>query len=190
MRPRALQAALLLLTSVTLTACGGFGTVSGTGDKGFIAGDGVVQVLPKEDRERPGELSGDTLDGDELALSDFAGKIVVVNVWGSWCGPCRAEAPALADAAADLAEDDVRFLGVNLRESSVENARAFAREFSIPYPSIVNDGDTLLAFAGTLPVQSVPTTVVVDEEGLVAARVLGEVSRSTLVGIVDEVRDR
>ena len=133
-------------------------------------------------------MSGQTIDGEDLSLDDYAGQVVVVNVWGSWCAPCRAEAPMLADAARDLAKQDVAFLGIDSRDPSESAARAFVRRFDIPYPSIYDQqGRTLLAFRGTLTPNSIPSTVVIDREGRVAASVLGEISRTTLYDLVEEV---
>jgi len=148
----------------------------------------VITTLPASQREQPGEVSGEGIDGRPLSLSDFAGQVVVVNVWGSWCAPCRAEAPGLVAAAEQLADDDVAFLGINSRDLNQAAARAFVRRFHVPYPSIYDQGgQTLLAFRGTLSANSIPSTVVIDARGRVAARVLGEVSTSTLVGLVEDV---
>jgi thiol-disulfide isomerase/thioredoxin len=176
-----------LLGSAVLAGCSD--TPSGSGDAGFISGRGVITKLAVADREKPGEVSGETIDGDPVSLSDYAGQTVVVNVWGSWCAPCRAEAPDLVDAAAVLASEDVAFLGINSRDLNEAAARAFVRRFDVPYPSIYDQGgQTLLAFRGTLTANSIPSTVVIDAEGRVAARVLGEVSKSTLVGLVEDVQ--
>jgi thiol-disulfide isomerase/thioredoxin len=126
-----------------------------------------------------------------VSLSEYAGKVVVVNVWGSWCAPCRAEAPMLADAARDLAARDVVFLGIDSRDPSRAAAQAFVRRFDVPYPSIYDQrGRTLLSFRGTLTPNSVPSTVIIDTRGRVAASVLGEISRTTLYDLVDEVSTR
>jgi thiol-disulfide isomerase/thioredoxin len=176
-----------LLGSAVLAGCSD--TPSGSGDAGFISGRGVITKLAVADREKPGEVSGETIDGDPVSLSDYAGQTVVLNVWGSWCAPCRAEAPDLVDAAAELASEDVAFLGINSRDLNEAAARAFVRRFDVPYPSIYDQGgQTLLAFRGTLTANSIPSTVVIDAEGRVAARVLGEVSKSTLVGLVEDVQ--
>ena len=176
-----------LLGSAVLAGC--TDTPSGSGDEGFISGRGVITTLSVDEREQPGEVSGTTIEGDPIALSDFEGQTVVVNVWGSWCAPCRAEAPDLVAAAEELAGDDVAFLGINSRDLNQSAARAFVRRFDVPYPSIYDQGGrTLLAFRGTLTANSIPSTVVIDDQGRVAARVLGEVSRSTLVGLVEDVQ--
>jgi thiol-disulfide isomerase/thioredoxin len=176
-----------LLCSVVLTSC--TDTPSGSGEAGFISGKGVITTLPVEEREAPGHVVGETIDGEPISLADYAGKTVVVNVWGSWCGPCRAEAPDLVAAAEELEDDGVAFLGINSRDLNQAAARAFVRRFDVPYPSIYDQGgQTLLAFRGTLTANSIPSTVIIDERGRVAARVLGEVSRSTLVGLVEDVQ--
>ena len=175
-----------LLSSSVLTACAN--AVGSSGDTGYISGKGVITTLAVGDREKPGEVAGETLDGERISLADYAGKIVVVNVWGSWCAPCRAEAPDLAAAAEEFADQNVAFLGIDSRDPSEAAARAFQRRFEVPYPSIYDQGGkTLLAFRGTLTPNSIPSTVIIDEEGRVAASVLGEVSKSTLLGLVEDV---
>jgi thiol-disulfide isomerase/thioredoxin len=182
-------AALLLLAAVTGGGLAGCSSdVGSSGDQGYVAGNGIITSLDVADRKAPGPVSGTTLEGNRISLSDYAGKVVVVNVWGSWCAPCRAEAPMLADAARDLASRDVVFLGIDSRDPSTAAARAFVRRFDVPYPSIYDQrGRTLLSFRGTLTPNSVPSTVVVDRQGRVAASVLGEITRTTLYDLVDEV---
>ena len=178
--------AAVLLASTGLTACSD--DVGSSGDAGFVSGKGVITRLAVDDRKEPGEVAGETLEGEPISLEDFAGKTVVVNVWGSWCAPCRAEAPDLVAASEELAADDVEFLGINSRDLDRAAAQAFQRRFEVPYPSIYDQqGKTLLAFRGTLSPNAIPSTVVIDAEGRVAASVIGEVSRSTLVGLVEDV---
>lgn len=177
----------VLLVSAVTSGCDS----TETGDKGYIDGTGVITRLEVAERTKPGEVSGETLEGKELALSDYAGKVVVLNVWGSWCPPCRKEADTLADAARELAKDDVVFVGVNTRDASQDQGLAFQRRYDVPYDSLYDpSGRTLLAFRGTLTPTSIPSTVVLDQQGRVAARILGEVSsRRTLVGLVRDVQD-
>ncbi len=122
-------------------------------------------------------------------MKQYAGKVVVLNVWGSWCAPCRKEAPTLAAAARDLAKDNVVFIGVNTKDASVDNALAFQRSYRVPYPSFYDpSGRTLLAFHRTLPPSAIPSTVVIDKQGRVAASILGEVPTArTLVDLVQDV---
>jgi thiol-disulfide isomerase/thioredoxin len=175
-----------LLALAALAGCGD--DVGSSGEQGFVSGNGAITALPVSDRAAPGKVSGRTIDGEPLSLADFDGRVVVVNVWGSWCAPCRAEAPMLADAARDLADQDVAFLGIDSRDPSESAARAFVRRFDIPYPSIYDQqGSTLLAFRGTLSPNAIPSTVIIDREGRVAASVLGEITRTTLYDLVEEV---
>ncbi|GGO73353.1 TlpA family protein disulfide reductase [Nocardioides deserti] len=182
-------AAVAVFAGLVLAGCT---QTEGTGEKGFISGDGIVTVLPVAEREPVPDLAGRTLDGQALALAEYgAGKTVVINVWGSWCGPCRAEADDLVEADAELpdnGENAVAFLGINVRDPSIAAAEAFVREFGIAYPSIVDEGEVLLAFSDTLPANAIPSTVVIDDQGRVAASIIGETTKATLVGVVDEVQ--
>lgn len=160
-----------------------------SGEQGFVSGDGTVTVVDRDDRSEPnGEVAGETVEGEPVSLDDHQGKVVVMPVWGSWCGPCRAEAPMLAEAARDLEDDGVVFLGINSRDENTAKVLAFQDRFDIPYDSIYDPaGETLLAFHGILPPQTIPSFVFVDTDGKVAARVLGEIDRSTLYGVVEDV---
>lgn len=183
----ALPVVTALLAVTGLTACSN--DVGSAGETGYVAGKGVITKLADDQREPPGEVSGRTIDGDPISLSDFEGQVVVVNVWGSWCPPCRAETPDLVAASEQLSDENVAFLGINSRDLNQAAARAFVRRFDVPYPSIYDQqGRTLLAFRGTLTPNSIPSTVIIDERGRVAASVLGEVSKSTLVGLVEDVQ--
>jgi thiol-disulfide isomerase/thioredoxin len=180
---------LLLMLAIPMLLATGCSNGAGTGDKGFVSGDGDVTVLPVSDRKKPGLVSGETLDGDDLSLASFAGKVVVVNVWGSWCPPCRAEAGDLGAAARELAPLGVQFVGLDTRDSSKHNGLSFERRYDVPYPSIYDpDGRNLLAFRGTLLPNRIPSTVVIDRDGRVAASILGSIpSKTTLVDLVRDV---
>jgi thiol-disulfide isomerase/thioredoxin len=180
--------ALVALLTGVLSGCSG-GSVGSSGDQGYVAGKGIITSVKAADRKQPGEVSGTTLDGARASLGDYRGKTVVVNVWGSWCPPCRAEAPMLAAAARDLAGKDVVFLGINSRNPEQAGPRAFERRFKIPYDSIYDPGGrTLLAFHGTLPANAIPSTVVVDPQGRVAASVVGTITRTTLYDLVQDAQ--
>lgn len=173
------------LSVCLITACT---TNSGGNDGvGFQGGDGAVTILAEDQRPTAPELAGETLEGEPISTADFAGKLIIINVWGSWCAPCRSEAPELVKADEELG-DDVAFLGLNTRDLDVAPALAFERSFGLTYPSIFDPkGELLLGFA-QLPPKAIPSTVVIDTDGRVAARVLGEVSASTLIGIVEDVK--
>jgi thiol-disulfide isomerase/thioredoxin len=187
----ALAAAVILGLTTGCTGDAGTPQLRDTADRGFIAGDGSVVVLPASERDPPVELSGPTLAGEPLDSGDLEGRAVVVNVWGSWCAPCRAEAADLV-AAHDrlLAEhaDRVAFVGINTRDASTVNAERFEDSFEIPYPSWWDpDGLLLLELRGDIPPNAIPSTLVLDRTGAVAARVLGPVEEGTLVGLVEDV---
>lgn len=172
------------LAVALLSAC----TTQGGGDDvGFKGGDGAVAILAPQDRPTAPVLAGETLDGEPISSADFSGQILVINVWGSWCAPCRSEAPHLVEAHEELGPD-VAFLGVNTRDLDVGPALAFERSFGITYPSIFDPKGELLLGFGQLPPAAIPSTLVIDADGKVAARVLGEVGASTLIGIVEDVR--
>lgn len=190
---RAALAVGALLAVVGAASCEGDSAgASGQGDAqiGYVSGSGTITQMPEAEREPAPELSGTTLEGEEMSLDDFAGQPVVINVWGSWCPPCRKEAPELAEAARELAKRDVAFLGISSRDSDEQTALAFQRRFDLPYPSLFDPtGELLLGFRQTLPPNAIPSTLVIDEEGRVAARVIGETTRATLVGLVEDVVD-
>ena len=190
--PRRLRRTALLLVGLLagglLAGCSSSGP-TGSDGAGYVAGQGAITSLPVSQRQRPGRVSGETLDGKHIALSDYRGKVVVVNVWGSWCAPCRAEAPTLVAAANHLSGKGVVFLGINSRDLNKAAAQAFARTFHVPYQSIYDqDGSTLLAFRGTLTPNAIPSTVIIDPQGRVSGSVLGEVSKTTLYDLVQDAR--
>lgn len=181
--------ALLLAAAVVLAGCGSDGRVEPAAEAGFVQGGGVVTVVETDQREPAPEFSGPTLDGGEFDLADQVGNVVVLNVWGSWCAPCRAEAPALAAVAEDTAADGVVFVGVNTRDTETA-AKAFEDEFEVPYTSVVDsDGRRLLAFRDTLPPAAIPSTLVVDRSGDMAARVIGPISETSLRDLVTEIAE-
>ncbi|WP_248580178.1 TlpA disulfide reductase family protein [Nocardioides sp. InS609-2] len=176
---------LLLGGLLVLTGCN---SMSGTGDKGYVTGDGRVEQVDPTDRDDPINLRGEDLDGNPVDLADQRGQVVVINVWGSWCPPCRAEMPDLV-AAANESGNAASYLGINIRDASADQSKAFVRNFEVPFPSIYSpDGKALLAFYGTLTPRSIPSTVVLDRKGRVAASIIGSIpSTQTLTDLVDEV---
>lgn len=176
---RVLLAAVL---TVTLGACS---SASGEAGSGFVSGDGSLAVVAPEERMPAPDVSGTTLTGEALRLSDYRGKVVVLNVWASWCAPCRAEAPALNALSEEFLDDGVHFIGLNTRDSQAA-AEAFVASKGVPYPSLVDsDGRIQVQFVDSLPPQAIPSTVIIDREGRVAARALGKVSESDLRGLIE-----
>ena len=175
----------LLAASLLLVGCG-----SGAGDEAgtaFVAGDGSIVLIAPEERDAAPDLVGKTLDGEDFRLRDHLGEVVVLNVWASWCAPCRAEAPVLESAWREVRDEGVLFVGLDTRDT-VAAAQAFVDAYDITYPNVVDaDGRLQLLFSDTLPPQAIPSTLVVDREGRVAGRIIGRVTEATLRGLIDEV---
>lgn len=190
-RPRRLRT-LSLLATVVLTVVMGCSSATGPGSvtvagQGFVSGDGTVAQLPPSRRATPVELAGTTLDGKRLSLSALRGNVVVLNVWASWCAPCIAEAPALEAVHEMTAGKGVSFVGLNFRDDPA-SAKAHERRFGVTYPSIEDtDGRGVLALRGVLPPKAVPTTLVIDRQGRVAARSLAKIDRVVLTDLVNDV---
>ncbi|MCC9311594.1 TlpA family protein disulfide reductase [Kitasatospora sp. RB6PN24] len=175
--PRLRMAAVLTAAAAALTLAGCSSTGSGgSGDAqaGFVTGSGGIDTVPVAARKPAPAISGNDLTGKPTALSDFQGKVVVVNIWGSWCSPCRAEAKGLEQVYEKDKGQGVQFLGINTRDTDVTNAKQFEDVNGISYPSIYDpDGTQILKFPkGSLNPQSIPTTVVIDRQGRLAARAM------------------
>lgn len=151
-------------------------------NKGYIAGDGSVTEIPPAERGDAVMYSGTTEFGEQVSSDDYAGEVVVVNFWYASCAPCRAEAPDLQALNEEFDGQGARFLGVNVRDQA-PNAIAFSEKYGITYPSVIDvtDGNMQLAFSGSIPPNAVPTTLVLDQSGRVAARILGQVSEPSIL---------
>jgi thiol-disulfide isomerase/thioredoxin len=168
----------ILVLALTLTSCGNSTQVA---SKSYVAGNGTVTFIEPKDRKMGPTFSGTTLDGENFELPH--GGIVVVNVWASWCAPCRAEAPTLAALANKY--KGVVFVGVLTRDSEVA-ARAFQNRFNLPYPTLVDDS-VLLGFRDTLSANAIPSTILMDPKGRVAARISGEITVASLSDLIEKL---
>ncbi|MER7672062.1 TlpA disulfide reductase family protein [Kitasatospora sp. NPDC096128] len=191
-RPRvAAAAATVAAAALVLTGCSSSGSSSSSeGQVGFVTVKGTN--LSKADTGKRGDapdISGETLEGNQVKLSDYRGKVVVLNVWGSWCGPCRAEAKNLQAVADEYKDKGVQFLGINTRDTDKTNAVRFEQEQGVSFPSIFDPAGTqLLKFPkGSLNPQSIPTTLIVDRDGRLAARAVGGTTQEALESIVQPV---
>jgi thiol-disulfide isomerase/thioredoxin len=172
-----------------LAGCAGTGSAK-TGPDGsdnrFISGDGNVTKYEPGHRKDLREVTGQTLDGTAFRLDSLKGKVAVVNFWASWCAPCRGEAPSLEHVYTENKAKGVEFLGVNFKDSK-DNAKAFERKFKVTYPSLFDgDGQVTLAFR-EVPPSAIPSTLVLDRQGKVAARIIGATTYSTLTPLVAKV---
>ncbi|WP_128432780.1 TlpA family protein disulfide reductase [Streptomyces cyaneus] len=187
------RAVLLTATAVaaalTLSACSSGGTSGGGGDTNFVTGNNGIDTVAKANRSAAPVLSGETIDGKQLTTADYKGKVLVINVWGSWCPPCRAEAKNFQTVYEDLKDQGVEFVGINTRDTSTTPAKAFEKEFGVTYPSLYDPtGKQMLRFKkGTLNPQLIPSTLVFDRQGRIAVRALQPLGEDTLRSIIKPV---
>ncbi|ROQ60817.1 thiol-disulfide isomerase/thioredoxin [Rathayibacter sp. PhB152] len=150
-------------------------------NNGFISGDGTITEVPVDQRGEAIEFTGTDENGETIDSADLAGRVVVVNFWYASCAPCRAEAADLEQVNSEFTGQDVSFVGVNVRDQA-PTAASFAADYGISYPSIVDtDSSVQLAFTGDVPPNAVPTTIVLDKEGRVASRILGQLQEASIL---------
>jgi thiol-disulfide isomerase/thioredoxin len=180
-------ASLIVAVGLVLAATG-CTSLQGTGDKGYVTGDGAIRTIAVADRGDAISLSGQDLDGKPISLASMRGKPTVVTVWGSWCASCRKDSPYLVEAQKQLG-DRVNFVGIDSRDAGTSQAKAYNQRFGIGWPSFFSPGgEALLAFPGVLTPNSVPATVVLDDQGRAAVDINGGVpSTLTLVQLVQDV---
>ncbi|PQZ96269.1 thiol-disulfide isomerase [Arthrobacter sp. MYb227] len=184
-----LRAAMLAAAALPLAACVGeedpLAKQAREGNnKNYIAGDGSVQEYGKESRTEPVQISSVAYDGTKIDSATWVGQVTVMNFWYAACAPCRIEAPHMVELSAEF-KDQVEFVGVNVRDEK-EAAEAFERTFGIKYPSIQDtQGEIQLAMTKYVPLKAVPTTLVLDKQGRVSARVLGVAEKSTLKSLIN-----
>lgn len=154
-------------------------------DKNYIAGDGSVSEFDAEYRGEAISLEGTLPDGSTVSTSDLLGQVTVLNFWYAACAPCRAEAPDLEELYQEFSSQDVYFYGVNIRDEA-PTASSFERNFGISYPSMLDaDGSILLGLSAQVPPQAVPTTLVLDKQGRISARILGIAEKGTLKALIE-----
>lgn len=176
--------------SLVVTSCAADDPLAQQADAGdgknYIAGDGSVTEYDPTVRGEPVAIDGTLFDGTAVSSSDWAGQVAVLNFWYASCAPCREEAPDLVSLHDEYAPQGAVFHGVNIRDEQA-TAEAFERSFDIPYESFDDkDGGVLLDMTQYVPPQAVPTTLVLDKEGRVSARILGLADRSTLKALITD----
>lgn len=192
-RPRSARARVLRAGAAALCTLGLLAACSaaeedpaGGVEGGYVSGDGSIETWAAEERGEPVELAGSTYTEEQVDLADWRGDVVVVNFWYAACPPCRAEAPDLAEVANDYADQGVHLLGVNHTDDA-GTALAFERSFDVPYPSLNDtDAEGVAAMQGVVPLRAMPSTVVLDAEGRVSGRIIGQVDAATLRGLIDD----
>jgi thiol-disulfide isomerase/thioredoxin len=191
LRHTAVRIAVALAATLVLVSCARTGADEQSQNAGQVGYPTVPRNLTRispDQRQVLPTVSGPALGSNQtISTQDYRGKVVVINVWGSWCPPCRKEAPDLQAASVET-KDVAQFVGITSKDYDPAPAEAFVRSFKITYPSIYDPtGKVLLAFAGELPPSAIPSTMIIDREGRLAVRVLSEVSKITLVDMINDV---
>jgi peroxiredoxin len=162
--------------------------VNNGGEFRFVAGTPSGEVIPEDERGTAPEFSGTLLEnGDRFHSSKLVDQVAVLNFWGSWCAPCRVETPEFSDVSRKYLTAGVQFLGIDVKETDKQFAQAFIDRYGISFPSLYDPrGEVALAFRG-YPANAIPSTIVLDTEGRVAAVYTGSVSKEDLRTVVDRV---
>lgn len=158
----------------------------------FVSPGGKTDIFydPPDRRGKPGPISGPDLTDPARTVSvdDFIGQVVVINVWGQWCGPCRAEVPALQKVYDATRADGVAMLGIDVRDNNPEAAQDFVKDRKVTYPSIYDPAmRTIIAFGGKYPTSVIPATAVLDRQHRVAAVFLRELLAEDLQPVVQRI---
>ena len=183
---RALLAALTAAALLTACTSGPDAVdVNNGGEFRYVAATPVGEVIPEAERASAPEFSGTLLDGDAFESSQLSGQVAVINFWGSWCGPCRVETPQFSEVSEEYADQGVRFLGIDVKETDQQFADAFVADFGIAFPSLFDPrGEVALAFRD-YPASAIPSTIVLDRRYRVAAVYTGEVQQDDLRRVLD-----
>lgn len=186
-RRRSAPALAALAAVVFLAGCAGMDAAAGDAENRFVQGDGSSTEFAHDERDPAPQVSGETLDGESISLGDYTGRILVVNFWASWCAPCRAEKPVLAEVHMENADEGVEFLGVNIKDNRTA-AETFESNLEVPYPSLYDQpGEVPQAFRETVPPQAIPSTLILDPDGRIAGRIIGAADYDTLSSLVESV---
>jgi thiol-disulfide isomerase/thioredoxin len=172
---------IILLTSILLLTSCSTGGLSSNNEKAYVSGNGSAILIKESMRKQAPDLSGAKLGGGKFKYE--VGEVTVVNVWASWCSPCRAEAPTLQEFASKNPE--IQFIGILTRDN-LSSAISFVNRFKLTYPTLIDDA-VIASFRGSLPANAIPTTLIIDGKGRVAARISGQVTVSVMRDLLEKI---
>ncbi len=182
-----LAAAAALVTLAGCTSAEGRADVTNGGEFRFVEGTPSGEVIPEGERAPAPDFGGTLLGGGDWTSAELAGQIAVLNFWGSWCAPCRVETPEFQEVYAEVRDEGVTFLGLNVKEPDEQFAQAFVDTQGIEFPSLYDPaGETALAFQD-YPATAIPSTIVLDRDGRVAAVYTGAVAQDDLRAVLDRL---
>jgi peroxiredoxin len=160
--------------------------VNNGGQFRFVEATPAGEVIPAGERSSAPQFSGTLLDGEDWSSTDLSGDVAVINFWGSWCAPCRVESPEFQDIYADVAEQGVQFLGVNVKDQQ-QLAQAFVENKGLTYPSLFDPASEVALAFRDFPAAAIPSTIVLDRAGDVAAVYTGSVTQTDLQAVLDQL---
>jgi peroxiredoxin len=187
-RKRALLAVAAALVALTGCTSGeGRADVTNGGEFRFVEGTPGGEVIPEAERAAAPEFGGTLLGGGDWTSAELAGQVAVLNFWGSWCAPCRVETPEFQEVYAEVRDEGVAFLGLNVKEADEQFAQAFVDSRGIEFPSLYDPaGEVALTFQD-YPATAIPSTIVLDRDGRVAAVYTGAVAQDDLRAVIDRL---
>ena len=161
--------------------------VNNGGEFRFVAGTPAGDAISVAERQSAPQFTGTLLDGTGFDSASLAGDVAVLNFWGSWCPPCRVETPEFQEVYTEVADEGVQFLGLNVKETDAQFAEAFVADKGITFPSLYDPkGEVALAFRD-YPASAIPSTIVLDREGRVAAVYTSVVAQEDLRAVIDRL---
>jgi peroxiredoxin len=175
-----------LFGGLGLTACTGKDAVDqSAGTFRFVSGTTKGKLIDADKRKKAGAFDGEGLDGGTVTLAQDAGKVVVVNFWATWCGPCTTETPQFDSVYRANKAKGVEFIGVDTKETSRDAPRAFVKDNQITYPIVWDEQGRTAVTLGKLPALALPFTVLIDKQQRVAAVYLSSLSAKDLQPVLN-----
>jgi peroxiredoxin len=183
-----LLAVMSVAVAIVASGCTGKDAVDqGGGNFRFVGGTTLGKTYALADRKAAGSFTADNLAGGKLSLSQFDGKVVVINFWATWCGPCTTETPQFDNVYRAYKSKGVAFIGIDTKDSPSSKAKSFVKDYDITFPIVYDQtGETALRL-GKIPALSLPFTVIIDKHGKVAGVYLNKMAPKDLEPVLDRL---